>query len=281
MNRCLRSSSNDMICLMCRFVAYQGKHSSQLKTILTEWPNSLISQSRLAKESRTLLNGDGFGLGWYNHDIDEEPAIFRSVRPAWNDANLLSIASKVLSKCYLAHIRASTVGDVSLSNCHPFSYKDFLFAHNGTVHNFSKIRKKLLYDLGDVYFNQIKGQTDSEHLFMKLMSDLDGKQVSTTLLYHGLKSLRDYLDSLFREINEIADFRINSVITNGHIMAVTRYSNLTTTPPHSLYFSSNLMKEAIIVASEKLTESENDWQEIPPNHILLIEEDLTNSLKSF
>ena len=130
---------------MCRFVAYHGKKPILLKTILTEWPNCLISQSKEAKESTTCLNGDGFGIGWYNREINDEPALFRSVRPAWNDANLMSIASKVLSNCSVAHIRASTVGDVALANCHPFTYKDFLFVHNGTVHNFSAIRKKLLF----------------------------------------------------------------------------------------------------------------------------------------
>ncbi len=265
---------------MCRFVAYHGKKPVLLKTILTEWPNSLITQSKLAKESKTCLNGDGFGLGWYNREIDAEPAIFRSVRPAWNDANLLSISSKVLSNCCLAHIRASTVGDVALANCHPFAFKEFLFAHNGTIQNFTKIRKKLLCSMKDPFFNQIKGLTDSEHLFMKLMEELEGSSISTVTLFEALKNTISFLKTLFQEIGELADFRINAVLTNGKIMTVIRYSNLPDNPAHSLYFSPSILPEALLIASEKLTGGENTWKEIPSNHVLLIEENFTYQLSA-
>ena len=33
-----------------------------------------------------LTNGDGFGLGWYGSG--DGPAVYRSVAPAWADANL-------------------------------------------------------------------------------------------------------------------------------------------------------------------------------------------------
>lgn len=268
------------IFLMCRFVAYLGRKPVLIKTVLTEWPNSLITQSKLAKESTTCLNGDGFGLGWYNREIDAEPALFRSVRPAWNDANLLSIASKVVSNCCLAHIRASTVGDVSLANCHPFSYNEFLFVHNGTIQNFSSIRKKLLFSLKEPYFNEIKGQTDSEHLFIKLMEEIEGKPVTTDTLFQALKKTIQFIAKLFAEIGMEANFRINAALTNGQIMAVIRYSHLAETLPHTLYFSPSILPEALLIASEKLTEGANTWKEIPSNHVLLIEENLSYRLNS-
>lgn len=249
--------------------------------ILMEWPNSLITQSRLAKESKTCINGDGFGIGWYNREIDDEPAIFRSVRPAWNDANLSSLASKVLSKCSLAHIRASTVGDVALANCHPFGYKEFLFVHNGTIQNFSKIRKKLLCSMNEPYFGQIKGQTDSEHIFFKIMEEVEKKGPPTTKgLYEALQTTIDYLNQLFQSEASEADFRINSVLTNGEIMVVMRYSNLPETLPHTLYYSTEAVSDALMIASEKLTDSENTWKEIPANHALLIEKNNTYSIRS-
>lgn len=251
-----------------------------LKTILTEWPNCLISQSKEAKESTTCLNGDGFGIGWYNHEINDEPAVFRSVRPAWNDANLMSIASKVLSNCSIAHIRASTVGDVALANCHPFSCKEFLFVHNGTVHNFGAIRKKLLFSLNEPFFSQIKGQTDSEHIFAKLMQELEDKAITTENLYLALKHTISYIGELFQEAVLEADYRINAVLTNGKITAVIRYSHREETVPHSLYFSDTLLPDGLLVASEKLTAGQNTWKEIPFNHALLIEEDFSYKIKA-
>ena len=43
-----------------------------------------------------------FGLAWYEHAIDDIPGVFKSIRPAWNDNNLKSIAAKVKSKCFMA-----------------------------------------------------------------------------------------------------------------------------------------------------------------------------------
>lgn len=264
---------------MCRFVAYHGKKPIQLKTLFTEWANSLISQSRLAKESKTGLNGDGFGLGWYNHEVDETPARFRSFSPAWNDSNLLSVASKVLSKSCMAHVRASTVGDVSLNNCHPFCYKEFLFVHNGTIYNFDHIRKKILCSLEEPFFSQIKGQTDSEHFFFKLMEEMDGKAVTTETLFQALKKTLCYLDEIFQNISIKSSYKINAVLTNGKVMVVIRYSKLKKILPHSLYFSPSILPESLLIASEKLTESNDEWEEIPINHALLIEEDLSHSIK--
>jgi glutamine amidotransferase len=72
--------------------------------------------------------GDGFGVGWYEsetHPEEEEdhvtPCIFTSVTPAWNNVNLVRLAEKIRSPLVFAHVRASTSGSVSETNCHPWS----------------------------------------------------------------------------------------------------------------------------------------------------------------
>jgi predicted glutamine amidotransferase len=64
-------------------------------------------------------NGDGFGLGWYGAN-GGPPGRYRSVTPAWSDANLRDLAAHVESPLFLAHIRATTGTPVQQSNCHPF-----------------------------------------------------------------------------------------------------------------------------------------------------------------
>lgn len=71
--------------------------------------------------------GDGFGVGWYEPDVvDSEtantPCIFTSVTPAWNNNNLIRLAEKIKSPLVFAHVRASTAGTVTETNCHPFQY---------------------------------------------------------------------------------------------------------------------------------------------------------------
>ena len=59
--------------------------------------------------------------GWYESDPDPElgaaPCIFTSVTPAWNNMNLIRLADKIKSPLVFAHVRASTAGSVSESNC--------------------------------------------------------------------------------------------------------------------------------------------------------------------
>ena len=66
---------------MCRFVAYLGKRPVLLDSILDAPENSLISQSRHAREGLYGLNADGFGIAWYQHSVDNLPAVFKSILP--------------------------------------------------------------------------------------------------------------------------------------------------------------------------------------------------------
>lgn len=126
---------------MCRFIAYRGK-PILLDDVLHKPKNSLIRQSAQAHEAEEPLNGDGFGLGWYMPELDREPGLFVSVRPAWNDRNLRYLCQKINTPCFFAHVRAASAGEVSEANCHPFHYRDFLFMHNGGIGGFNKIKCK-------------------------------------------------------------------------------------------------------------------------------------------
>ena len=111
---------------MCRLIGYRGKTSISLSELIEKPENSLIKQSLETKLGKKGINADGFGISWYNQDIDNTPGIFKSTQPAWNDNNLKHLCNKLLSNCFLGHVRASTVGDVTINNCHPFSYKNIL-----------------------------------------------------------------------------------------------------------------------------------------------------------
>lgn len=270
---------------MCRFLAYKGNHPVILKSLLSGMPNSLISQSRTSREHNPVLNGDGFGVGWYDKEIDEIPAIFKSIQPAWNDSNLLNISSKVSSKCFVGHVRASTVGDVSHANCHPFVFKEYLFAHNGTIHHFDKIKKSLILSLDEPYFNAIKGQTDSEHFFL-LVADLIRKEIKrngTCSLASGLMLGINHLNTLFDSCQLKRDFRINAVLTDGKEMTAIRYNSDASNPPLSLYYNrreDSIGNNSIVIASERLTDIQEEWVEIPLNTPITIDDRLQVTIQN-
>ena len=92
---------------MCRWLAYNGP-PIYLDAILFKPENSLIRQSLRALRSKSVTNGDGFGIGWYG--TRREPGLFRDTLPAWNDENLRSLSEQDLQariksvQAYASHL---------------------------------------------------------------------------------------------------------------------------------------------------------------------------------
>ena len=147
---------------MCRWVAYLGSPIAP-KELLHDPVRSLIEQSRRHAPNMAIPNGDGTGLGWYEHRA--EPALFRSITPAWGDENLLELATEIRTRLFLAHVRAGTGTPVQQTNCHPFRYRNWLFVHNGFVAGYDILRRDLLLAVRPDLFPNIAGSTDSELLF--------------------------------------------------------------------------------------------------------------------
>ncbi len=284
---------------MCRFIAYLGKPIVADELIIKP-ENSLINQSYHAKEMDEPLNGDGFGLGWYVKSIREEPALFNSITPAWNNINLKYNAGVIQSNCILAHIRAATEGIVSELNAHPFHYKQYLMMHNGGILNFRKIRRDLIYQLSDTYFNWIKGQTDSEHIFALYMQKVaevgEGSHLPLPALAECFKRTFQDIDALKKK-HHLSDPSVyNIVVTDGNRMIITRYSTDPEWESRTLYFAHG--KEyvcegnecrmirngnhtgSLLVVSEKLNENTDEWTLVPDNHCLMVEKDLSYELMS-
>lgn len=134
-----------------------------MSELLIKPKDNLIHQSLHSRVPLTPTNGDGYGLGWY--DELRYPGLFRSIRPAWNDLNLMDLASHIKSPLFLSHVRAASLAPIQETNCHPFRYKQWLFVHNGQINQFGLIRQKLLSNIDPGYFNNIQGSTDTEVMF--------------------------------------------------------------------------------------------------------------------
>lgn len=74
----------------------------------------------------------------------------------------------------IAHVRAATVGASTTENTHPFRYRQWLFAHTGTLPAFEKLRSRLSDSLPVFLQRDVRGETDSEllfHLFLSFLHD--------------------------------------------------------------------------------------------------------------
>lgn len=250
---------------MCRFVAYIGEKPLLIGDILVKPENSLIKQSKNATKDQYRVNADGFGMTWYNSRITNEPAIFRSIQPAWNDNNLIDLAKIIESECFIGHIRASTIGDITKSNCHPFFYKDYTMVHNGAIDGFDKIRRSLMAQLSDELFLEIKGNTDSECLFFLIMQYV---YVQGLLLNEAIEKAFAWV---INAQEEMESSRLNIVITNGKEMIATRFVNKEHRPLSLSYSKAD--DNSVVVASEDLDDHLHQWHEVPVNNYVHIKKD--------
>jgi len=280
---------------MCRFTYYQGEEIP-VADLVTRPENSLIHQSTHAKERPEPLNGDGFGLVWYVPD-DPQPARFRSLTPAWNNANLAELARVTHSRSIMAHVRAATSGnfDVAEDNCHPFRCGPFAFMHNGDIPAFSKIRRPLMESLSDEGFAMVRGNTDSEHMFALAMEHLRGREEDSSceLLAEALHATVTGIVALLERHAPGTHAYLNLVLADGHNAATCRFS---TDPNYidSLYVNQGsgyrcedgacYMDEpeasarAVLISSEPLNQGPG-WKPIERNHVALVSSDCSVSFR--
>ena len=281
---------------MCRLVAYLG-HSLLLEDVLVKPTNSIIMQSLHARESSIPTNGDGFGLGWYAPHINNTPALFTSIAPAWNDRNLLNLTAKIQAPAFFAHVRAASAGGVTQYNCHPFVYNNWMLMHNGGIDNFWTIKRHIRRLLEDDIYNWIKGETDSEHLFGLFLQKAKGRDLST------LSVVADVLEETFNTIEELLDqygrkesSYYNVCLTDGRRLLASRYCTNRSIVPESLHFSigsrfvvknkpHHMLQEdgrrnCVLISSERLTNTPLEWEEVPPHHMILVDSDLSIDFRS-
>ncbi|KAG0001800.1 hypothetical protein BGZ65_003177 [Modicella reniformis] len=283
---------------MCRMLLYKGNQPIQLAHLLTKPAHSIINQSfdsRLRLDTRRPINGDGFGVGWYESEPDPElspaPCIFTSVTPAWNNLNLIRLAEKIKSPLVFAHVRASTAGSVSESNCHPWQYGRLMFMHNGNIADFHRIKRKVQESLTDEIFLNVNGNTDSEWAFAVLLSQLKTPLQAEPFCYSVLK------EAMLKTISKLNAWgnsagiteasMMNFAVTDGVSVVCSRYISSKTLEAASLYFSSGTRFESykpghyrmikadrrediVVIASEPLTFEKADWLTIPTNTLVVI-----------
>ena len=263
---------------MCRWLAYSGD-PIPLEALIVQRKYSLIDQSLHSRLGATTTNGDGFGVGWYD-GVRAEPALYRSVHPAWNDRNLRELASHVSSPLFFSHIRASTGTAVQETNTHPFRYGRWLFMHNGAVREFPRVRRDLIMAIDPELIPAMEGSADSEVLFLLALT-------------FGLED--DAVTALERMVGLVEDvgeahgvehpIQMTVAATDGVRIIAARYSS--EGESRTLYFSTDagalkqryadddriqqLSDEARAVVSEPLGDLEGVWNAVPESTIGIVQ----------
>jgi predicted glutamine amidotransferase len=263
---------------MCRWLAYSGT-PVLLEELLYKPEHSLIDQSLHSRLGVETTNGDGFGVGWYGES--DEPAVFKSVEPAWNDRNLRELAGHVRSGVVFAHIRASTGTPIQQTNCHPFRHGRWLWMHNGSIAQFEDVKRELMLAVDPSLYPAVEGSTDSEaFFFLALTMGLEDDPPAAVERAVGL------IEHLGRDRGIAHPIQMTVATTDGDRVWGFRYSS--EGKSRSLFYSTRvdtlreqypdnpilhmLSDETRLVVSEPLGELEGAWNEVPESSYGVIQE---------
>ncbi|HEY3188382.1 MAG TPA: class II glutamine amidotransferase [Solirubrobacteraceae bacterium] len=261
---------------MCRWMAWHGQ-PVLIDELLFKTQHGLVDQSLHSRMGAETTNGDGFGLGWYG--TGDGPGVYRSVAPAWGDANLRHLASHIESPLFLSHIRAAIGSPVQETNCHPFRHGDWLFVHNGLVNEFHTLRRDLALAVDPDLFADIQGSTDSEVLFHLALT-------------YGLHD--DPIAALERVIGFVEDtavdhdiepaLQISIGVSDGARLWAVRYASRER--PRTLFVSTDadalrrlhpenprlqrLREGDRVIVSEPIADLPGAWHEIPQDSAVVV-----------
>jgi glutamine amidotransferase len=268
---------------MCRLFALRATHPTRVQGSLLDGPHALLNQS--ACDRRGECHDSGWGIGY---DLQGQPHVVRSERPARDDPRYREQAALVLSTAVLAHVRRASVGAGALRNTHPFRHGRWLFAHNGTLFGFAHNPGLLRERLPERLRASIEGDTDSEHLFHLFLARLS--ETAGPLLTadpdEACGALRETLELAARLYPGQGEERsqFNVVVTDGKLLLAARLG-------HTLYRLERRGKNpawgdrpavaswdyhAVCVASEPTTDE--PWLEVPQHTLVCVQPDLTSEL---
>jgi len=227
-------------------------------------------------------NPHGWGIAWLDGG---QWRIYKEAGPLYksNEARSL-IRNYVHGRIIVSHVRLATAGEPRRENAHPWLYRGWVFAHNGSM-----TRRAILKLLRDEY-RDLEGETDSEVFFH--------------LIIQEVRDLGDPVEGIKRAIEKIIESGIqftslNFIASDGAKLYALRYAN-TRLSYYTLYYIERpreglelkrLSKEtrqlismklargekAVIVASEIMSD-EPHWRQIPNKHLMIINEDLSVEL---
>jgi glutamine amidotransferase len=168
---------------------------------------------------------DGYGFGHYGGG-----SVLLGKRPtgAPHALGLAELVGQLDSESLLVHAREATVGKAKDENTHPFRFRRWLFAHDGTVEAFDRVRPRLVAGLPDFLRRTVMGETDSEWVFtwfLKLLKDdnrIDELDLDAGTAARALAATVRQFEAWGRETGAQRPSRLNLVATNGRIMVAAR-----------------------------------------------------------
>ena len=267
---------------MARLIGYVANRADRLHDALIE--------ERLAVGDGPAADADGWGIGFYQGgEVLHKKRPVRGAAVSWAE-----LTDNVRTDCAIVHVRHATVGDYRAENTHPFRMRQWLFAHTGTVAGFAAVREPLVAAMPDFLRRNIRGTTDSEHVFHAVLSflhdggQLDNPDIDPKNIVAAARSTISLIDRLTAEVGA-PDATLDFVLSNGRVMLAARRGDpmgyvvreVSGEGPGARG-STSAFRYAMVVANGSLPTGEGplDWHSLAPGQAVVIDRTLAVSTHS-
>lgn len=249
---------------MCRLSAYLGPAIPLARTI-SDPEHALVHQSYQPREMTSgTVNVDGYGFAWWDRERRDEPYLYRSALPIWNDSNLGALGAYVVSDCVLANVRGATPGQaLGADNTQPFADGKLAAIHNGFVEDFrGTYQRKLRRALDERAYAGVAGSSDSENLIAFLFQHMR----QTASLAEGMRAGLDGLLALAPGVG----MTLNFIVSDGQRLIASRLAAGAEAP--SLYCLTDHPRfpKAVLIASEPLFD-DDAWIAVPQGSLISVD----------
>lgn len=275
---------------MCRLYMFCANEETKVECTLVRAQNALLLQSQSDRLGRS--HADGWGIAFYHGEIPERE---RRSSAAFADLHFGATAERVYARTVVAHVRLATVGLPDVRNCHPFMFERWTFAHNGTVTGFSILEAEMLAETdADLRVCRL-GQTDSELLFLWLLTRIRSagidlhKHPSANAVGRVVAESIVSLAERCHKTGTAKQPRLNIVLSDGHVTVATRWNNdlffvfrkgvhdcEICGIPH-VHHDQSTEYLAVIIASEPI--SDEAWTEVPNHSVVTVTDQIELAIR--
>jgi glutamine amidotransferase len=203
---------------MIRLFAYVGNEPERIKCALYPARTALVTDIG--------ENPDGYGLGFFQGG---EVLLQKRPKAQPGQVDFYAQLRELRTDVVVGHVREATVGkSQKLENTHPFRFRSWVFAHSGTMANFEAIKGELLESVPDFLRRNIRGTTDSEHLFhlyLAFLHDggkLEDPNISTDEARAAMRATVAFVERLSGSAGG-GKSELNLIATNGRILLAVRH----------------------------------------------------------
>ncbi len=223
----------------------------------------------------------GWGISYYQAG---QPMVVKRPRAAPGPLDFVAQAERFQTSVMLGNVRPPHLTSLRPEDTQPFRYRNWTFCHAGAVDQAQLAREELLEAIPEFICRNIRGRTDSEHifhLFLSFLNDtgrLDDPRVPPDVVGRTLHATFAFLDRISRD-RKVGSPGGSCILTNGSFLvglrregplAVALQGGFDCPDASGREVPRGHLRAALMVAGPRPLGSA-PWEEVPPGALIAVD----------